>query len=337
MADALLSPAVGLGAAAVSGAMLFYSAGKVSGDTEYQRKIPLMGVMGAFVFAAQMINFSIPGTGSSGHIGGGMLLAMLLGAYPAFIVISSVLLVQCLFFMDGGLLALGCNLFNLGFWPCFLGLPLYRWLAGGARDNWRESAACVAAVVVSLELGSAGVVMETLMSGRTELPASVFLPLMLAIHTPIALVEGFLTVAVIRFIRRIRTVSVVDDGLNVGAVSPAVLLFGMAVAMAAVLAWFASSRPDGLEWSIGKVSGQEELQPLAPSVLTIWAEKAQKSLSVFPDYSFSAESSVNVKAETWPKISLGTSVAGVSGVFTTLAFVVLLVFSMRMAARVKAK
>ncbi len=76
--------------------------------------IPLMGVLGAFIFAAQMINFTIPGTGSSGHLGGGMILAILLGPHAAFLVMASVLTVQALFFADGGLLALGCNIWNLG-------------------------------------------------------------------------------------------------------------------------------------------------------------------------------------------------------------------------------
>jgi len=74
-----------------------------------------MGVMGAFIFAARKINFTIPGTGSSGHLGGGMILAILLGPYAGFLTMASVLAVQALFFADGGLVALGCNIFNLGF------------------------------------------------------------------------------------------------------------------------------------------------------------------------------------------------------------------------------
>ena len=114
MADALLSPAVG-------GTMLAVSAGVLACSLRDLRKnfqesrIPLMGVAGAFVFAAQMVNFAIPGTGSSGHIGGAVLLAALLGPSPAFLVMAGVLLIQALFFADGGVLAWGCNLFNLGF------------------------------------------------------------------------------------------------------------------------------------------------------------------------------------------------------------------------------
>ncbi len=122
MADALISPAVGgtmMAAAACVGA---YSIKRIKYDLD-EKKIPLMGVMGAFVFAAQMINFAIPGTGSSGHIGGGILLAILLGPYAGFLAMASVLLIQALFFGDGGLLAYGCNLINLGFFTCFIAYP----------------------------------------------------------------------------------------------------------------------------------------------------------------------------------------------------------------------
>src|SRR4030042_511376 len=106
MADALISPAVGTTMCVVSAGLIAYSCKKVK-DTADDRKVPLMGVLGAFIFAAQMINFSIPATGSSGHLGGGMILSILLGPYAAFLVMASVLVVQALFFGDGGLLALG--------------------------------------------------------------------------------------------------------------------------------------------------------------------------------------------------------------------------------------
>src|SRR3954454_10905279 len=119
MADALLSPAVGGTMWAGTAASIAYCSNKVRNELD-DRKVPLMGVLGAFLFAAQMINFSIPGTGSSGHLGGGILLAVLLGPHAGLLVISSVLFVQALFFADGGLLALGCNIFNMGVIPAFL-------------------------------------------------------------------------------------------------------------------------------------------------------------------------------------------------------------------------
>ena len=120
MADALLSPAVGGAMIAVSACSIGYAIKKVESSDVGEKKLPLMAVSGAFVFAAQMINFTIPATGSSGHIGGGMLLAGILGGFPALLTIAAVLIIQCLFFADGGLLALGANIFNMGVIPCLI-------------------------------------------------------------------------------------------------------------------------------------------------------------------------------------------------------------------------
>src|SRR5512139_4240159 len=144
MADALLSPAVGGTLWVASAGALAHCSAVVRKELD-DRKVPLMGVLGAFVFAAQMINFTIPGTGSSGHLGGGLLLAILLGPHAAFLTIASVLVVQAFFFADGGLLALGTNIFNLGVFPCFVGLPLFRGLAGKGPSPGRMTAAAVAA------------------------------------------------------------------------------------------------------------------------------------------------------------------------------------------------
>ncbi|MGL5205892.1 MAG: energy-coupling factor ABC transporter permease, partial [Acidaminococcaceae bacterium] len=112
MADALISPTVGFTMMMVTAGIAAYSIKKIQNDID-EKKIPLMGVIGAFVFAAQMINFAILATGSSGHLGGGILLAVLLGPYAGFLSMASILLIQALFFGDGGLLAYGCNVFNM--------------------------------------------------------------------------------------------------------------------------------------------------------------------------------------------------------------------------------
>jgi cobalt/nickel transport system permease protein len=122
MAEALLSPALGVAKWIASGATLAGCSRRVRADGR-DYLVPLMGVLGAFVFAAQMVNFTIPGTGSSGHIGDELLLAILLGPAAAFVAIASVLTVHALFFADGGLLALGANIFNLGVFPCFIAFP----------------------------------------------------------------------------------------------------------------------------------------------------------------------------------------------------------------------
>lgn len=130
MADGFISPAVGCTMWAASAAITTLCARKVRQEKE-MRLVPLMGVLGAFIFACQMLNFTIPGTGSSGHLGGGLILAVLLGPYAGFLVMAAILTVQALFFADGGLLALGCNIFNMGFFSCLVAYPfIYRPLAG---------------------------------------------------------------------------------------------------------------------------------------------------------------------------------------------------------------
>ena len=148
--------------------MIGFSIKKINQEHD-DRKIPLMGVMGAFIFAAQMINFTIPGTGSSGHIGGGILLCLILGQYPAFLSLCSVLIIQCLFFGDGGLLALGCNIFNMGILPCFVAYPLIvKPLLKKNITSSRVLLASILGVVVGLEMGAFAVVLQTLASNITE-------------------------------------------------------------------------------------------------------------------------------------------------------------------------
>ena len=149
MADALISPAVGGALWAASAGLIGYCSKKVNQDPG-DKKIPLMGVIGAFIFAAQMINFTIPATGSSGHLGGGMILAILLGPYAAFLTMASVLTVQALFFADGGLLALGINIFYPGFFPCFIAYPfIYKKLVGARPTQGRILVGAMAAAILS--------------------------------------------------------------------------------------------------------------------------------------------------------------------------------------------
>src|SRR5665648_510144 len=174
---------------AASGVTAAYCARKVREDFD-QSKVPLMGVLGAFIFASQMLNFTIPGTGSSGHLGGGLILAILLGPEAAFLVMASVLTVQALFFADGGLLALGSNMFNLGFLPAFVAYPLvYKLIVGARRTRRRVTTGSLVAALVGLQLGALGVVLETTMSGVSELPFGTFVMMMLPIHLGIGVVE----------------------------------------------------------------------------------------------------------------------------------------------------
>ena len=257
MADALISPAVGAAMWGASGVVVAYSARKVRSDLD-ESKIPLMGVAGAFVFAAQMVNFAIPGTGSSGHLGGALLLAVLLGPEAAFLVMASILAVQALFFADGGLLALGCNIFNLGFFPAFVAYPLvYRKIVGDGPDlrAGRVFPGALLAAVVGLQLGALAVVLETTASGVSDLPFSTFLLLMQPIHLFIGIAEGLVTAVVVLFVYRAQPEllarTAARRSLRGLRLWPVVVALAVAALVAgAGLARLASTRPDGLEWSI---------------------------------------------------------------------------------------
>ena len=120
MADALVAPAVAATMYVASGAAAGISIKTLRKD-ESTQKLPTMAVTSALVFAGQMINYTIPGTGSSGHLCGGMLLTALLGPQAGFLSMIVILAIQCLFFADGGLLALGANCWNMAFYGCFVG------------------------------------------------------------------------------------------------------------------------------------------------------------------------------------------------------------------------
>jgi cobalt/nickel transport system permease protein len=270
MADALISPAVGGTMIAASAGLIAYSSKKLKDDID-DKKIPLMGVMGAFIFAAQMINFTIPATGSSGHIGGGLLLAIILGPYAAFLTIASVLLVQALFFADGGLLAIGCNIFNLGFFPCFIVYPLiYKKLVRESFSKWKVVVVSVIAAVIGLQLGAFCVVLETLASGISALPFGTFVLLMQPIHLAIGLVEGLATAAVVLFIYRTQPELIDADEVSQNGISykkAVISIIFLALFTGGIFSWFASAFPDGLEWSMEKVAGSAELESPEHSII----------------------------------------------------------------------
>jgi cobalt/nickel transport system permease protein len=325
MADALISPSVGGAMWAATAGVAAYSIKKVQDGLD-QKKIPLMGVMGAFIFAAQMINFSIPGTGSSGHLGGGLIIAVLLGPYAGFLTMASILTIQALFFADGGLLALGSNIFNLGFFTCFLAYPLiYKKIIGREFNAKRIMIASMVAAVMGLQLGAFGVVLETLFSGKTELPFSTFVLLMQPIHLAIGIVEGLVTAAVVSFVWKARPEILEKVSLNqpFGNLSIKKVMIGlavMAVFAGAVLSWFASSHPDGLEWSMFRTSGKEELESSNPTHEKLAA--LQEKTAFLPDYGFktpeSPEPAGEPAEEKWPAVSAGTTISGLVGGSMTL-------------------
>ncbi|MFO1489579.1 MAG: energy-coupling factor ABC transporter permease [Kiritimatiellia bacterium] len=330
MADALISPVVGGTLWLVSGGLIALCACK-AGASPRDNLVPMMGVLGAFIFAAQMINFSIPGTGSSGHLGGGLILTILLGPYAALITISSVLTVQALFFADGGLLALGCNIINLGFFPAFVAYPLiYRPVAKGRYATTRAWVAAVLAAVAGLQLGAFSVVVETRVSGVSDLPFGTFLLVMLPIHLVIGVVEGLATASVVSFIARARPEALPASGTDGAPGDLRPVMAGLALAalfLGGVASWFASSRPDGLEWSMHRVSGKEELQAPAGGIHQTLAGLQEKT-SVLAEYDFKAVEAKRAPpahAEpappSWPAVRIGRSLSGIVGGLITLALI----------------
>lgn len=330
MADALLSPSVGAAFWALSAGTVFHSCSKLKALID-EHKIPFMGVLGAFIFAAQMINFTIPGTGSSGHLGGGMILAILLGPYAAFITVSSVLIIQAFFFADGGLLALGCNIFNMGILPCFIAYPLvYRHMIKRRFSSGMIGAASILSAIIALQLGAFSVVLQTVLSGKTELPFDSFILAMQPIHLAIGIVEGFITWGVINFVRQIRPEVFTSEGdpCLTGSVSVRPVLLSMlilAILTGGALSWFASTHPDGLEWSIEKAYGKPDLEARGDVQATL--STIQDKTAFLPDYDFRASAENGAAAaeqpESWPSVNSGTSVSGIVGAGLTAALAVL--------------
>ena len=326
MADALISPIVGGTMWTLTVAVAAYSIKKVENEMD-EKKIPLMGVMGAFVFAAQMINFSIPGTGSSGHLGGGLLLAIILGPYAGFLTMASILTIQALFFADGGLLALGCNIINMGFYTCFIAYPfIYKRITSKGYSKKSIFAATMIASTIGLQLGAFSVVMETVLSGKTELPFSSFVLLMQPIHLAIGVVEGLVITAVVSFVFKSRPEIIANATIgrplgNISTRKVIVRLGVMAILVGGVLSWFASANLDGLEWSMFKTSGKEEIQASDSIHKTIGT--IQNKTAFLPGYDFKATETVinedtKAKAEAWPSVSAGTSASGFIGGGLTL-------------------
>lgn len=321
MADALISTAVGGTMFAATAGITTHSIKVIQKDFD-NKKVPLMGVMGAFVFTAQMINFTIPGTGSSGHIGGGLLLAAILGPQAGFLTIASVLLIQALFFADGGLLAWGCNVFNLGFYTCFLAYPIiYKKIMAKGYSTKRIFMASIIASVVALQLGAFSVVLQTLFSGKTELPFGTFVLLMQPIHFAIGVIEGVITAAVVNFVWKARPeiFQRVESGQSFAGISTKKVLSMLLVVVLLVggaLSWFASSNPDGLEWSMFKTAGVEELE--TNSTIHEKLSSIQEKVSFLPDYDFKLGENGEEVEDSWPAVSTGTSVSGILGAIMTL-------------------
>ena len=328
MADALLAPAVAATMYAASGTAAGLSVKTLTQD-ENTQKLPTMAVASALVFAGQMINYTIPGTGSSGHLCGGMLLSALLGPQAGFLSMIVVLTIQCLFFADGGLMALGANIWNMAFYGCFIGYYLI-WrpimkssLFGKMEPRKAQRARIIAAsligCIVTLQMGAFSVVLETTLSGITALPFGAFCALMQPIHLAIGLVEGLITAAVLTYVYETRPELIRDVDLiaqsSAGRSSKplGVVIFtlaALAILTGGIFSHFASGNPDGLEWALfgNEEAGYSANMGLDEDNFGVRSQAAeaaaslQEKTSVLPDYAFANSES-----------PMGTTVSGIAG------------------------
>ena len=207
-----------------------------------ERQVPLMGVMAAFIFAAQMINFPVLG-GTSGHLLGGALAAIALGPWAGMLVMTAVIAVQGLLFQDGGLVVMGANILNMGLLTAAVGYGLYRSVNGRSRVV-RLAVAGVAAWL-SVMTGALFTALQIWLSGNAEI--QVIVPAMLVIHAFIGIGEALITVAALSFIMSSRP-DLLDEKSESAQGGRGWILVGVLITLAVVmLSPLASADPDGLE------------------------------------------------------------------------------------------
>lgn len=211
-----------------------------------EREVPLMGVLAAAIFAGQMLNFSVSG-GTSGHLLGAAIATILLGPWPAVLVMTSVVSIQALLFQDGGILALGANIFNMAIVGVFVSYAVYTLLQRLFKSqSWGIFVAGFIAAWTSIFIASLACALELALSGTS--PANIAVPAMGAIHAVIGIGEGLITAGALAFIFAAR-----KDLLKIGEAKPTsdkslVIGGGVIALVLAVLSPLASSHPDGLEW-----------------------------------------------------------------------------------------
>lgn len=250
--DGFLATPVWAGLDAAAAPAVAWLARRAGRDFD-ERRIPMLGVMGAFVFAAQMINFPV-GLGTSGHLLGGALLAQTLGPSAAAVTMTAILAIQALVFQDGGVLALGANVFNMALVGVLAGyMPL------DALGFARRRLAAFLGGVLSVLAGAVLAVAELLLSG-VSMPASV-LTVTMGLFLITALIEGGITAAVVgaigaanpAWIRQPQAALTRKALLALGAVA---LLLGTGGA------FLASTAPDGLDALAAKIGLGERARVL---------------------------------------------------------------------------
>jgi cobalt/nickel transport system permease protein len=265
-----------------------------------EKQVPLMGIMAAFIFAAQMLNFPVAG-GTSGHFLGGALAAMVLGPWAGILVMTAVIAVQGLLFQDGGLLVMGANIFNMGLLTAMIGFGLYRSVTGRSKGT-RLAVAGVAAwlsTVASALVAS----LQLWLSGTSRL--EIVVPAMLGVHVLIGIGEAIITVAAISFIEQTRP-DLLNEKATLAKGGRGWIYAGIVVSLFAVLlSPLASASPDGLE-RVAEDMGFLHLGQSAP-------------YQILPDYT------IPFLGET----ALSTVVAGAVGALVLLGLMLVIGQSLR--------
>ncbi|HZD60423.1 MAG TPA: energy-coupling factor ABC transporter permease [Anaerolineae bacterium] len=234
--DGFLDTKTWVTAATASGGAVAYAVAKVNKGLE-EKDPPLMGVLAAFIFAAQMLNFPVAG-GTSGHFIGGALAAILLGPWKAILVMLSVISVQALLFGDGGITALGANILNLA-----IIAPLSAYWVYGALRRFSVPAGAFVAGLISTVIAASAAAVELSVSGTVPLVLS--MPIMAGWHLLIGIGEGIITAVTIGYIARVRSDLVTNTtGFDWRSL---MVLAGVASFLALFLSPLASSLPDGLQ------------------------------------------------------------------------------------------
>lgn len=234
---------------ALSAGIVAYALRRVGGELG-ERQLPLMGVLAATIFAGQMLNFSVAG-GTSGHLLGAAIATIVLGPWPAIIIMTSVVSIQALIFQDGGLLALGANIFNMAVVGVTVSYFIYSSLRRllGSRP-WSIFISGAAAAWGSIVMSALACALQLALSGTA--PASITVPAMGGIHALIGIGEGLITVGALAFLHAARP-DLIEVGRREYQGGPMVWIFGLGLALfLTILSPFASTHPDGLEWVAGQ-------------------------------------------------------------------------------------
>ncbi len=271
--------------------MLAVAVRKAQADYE-ERLIPVAGVMAAFIFAAQMLNFPVAG-GTSGHLVGAALAFIVLGPWLGLLVMTAVIALQALLFQDGGLIVMGANILVMGIVPGFVGYGVYRL----AANRSKSLKLAVAGVGAWLSVVAAALVTALLLAFSGTANLSVVVPVMVGVHMLIGIGEALVTVAALAFIMRSRPALLDESAASAGG---RWVLAGLGIALLVVLfAPLASPHPDGLEW----VAGQQGFLETA----------LDAPYELLPDYTIPG------LGET----GLSTIVAGIVGVLAVTAVIML--------------